>query len=172
MKTMRSHKGCQRGTQLVEMAIALPILLIISVIIYEGGRMILLHEVLNNAAREGARLSILEQNKYPVDCSAGCACPPECVEQQLKNAVMAYAARNGISDLTSAQITVRQDCQVPLTAPTTYLGCSTTCSTGGCMTASQISIQYQYTYKYLPSLHAGVPATVAIGTQAEFRNMY
>ena len=49
----------QRGAALVEAAITLPIILLISVGIFEFGRAYQTWQVLTNAAREGARLAVI-----------------------------------------------------------------------------------------------------------------
>ena len=49
----------QRGAALLETAITIPIVLLISVSIFEFGRAYQTWQVLTNAAREGARVSIL-----------------------------------------------------------------------------------------------------------------
>jgi Flp pilus assembly protein TadG len=53
---MRSEKG----VALVEAAITLPIILLISVGIFEFGRAYQTSQVLTNAAREGARLAVID----------------------------------------------------------------------------------------------------------------
>ena len=55
---MRAWRS-QRGAALVESAMVLPILLLISVGIFEFGRAYQTWQVLTNAAREGARVSVL-----------------------------------------------------------------------------------------------------------------
>ena len=45
----------QRGTQLLEFAIALPLLLLLFFVVTEGAGLVRAHQVLNNAAREGSR---------------------------------------------------------------------------------------------------------------------
>jgi Flp pilus assembly protein TadG len=49
----------QRGAALLEMAFTLPVLLLISVGIFEFGRAFEVWQVLTNAAREGARVAVL-----------------------------------------------------------------------------------------------------------------
>jgi Flp pilus assembly protein TadG len=56
MKRMRSEKGAA----LIEAAITVPIILLISVGIFEFGRAYQTQQVLTNAAREGARLAVIE----------------------------------------------------------------------------------------------------------------
>jgi len=49
----------QRGAALIETAITIPLVLLVSVAIFEFGRAYQTWQVLTNAAREGARVSIL-----------------------------------------------------------------------------------------------------------------
>ena len=56
MTRIRSEKG----TALIESAVTIPILLLISVAIFEFGRAYQTWEVVTNAAREGARIAVLE----------------------------------------------------------------------------------------------------------------
>lgn len=51
----------ERGAALLETAITLPLVLLISVAIFEFGRAYQVQQVLTNAAREGARVAVLEQ---------------------------------------------------------------------------------------------------------------
>lgn len=54
----------ERGTQLVEFAIVLPVVVLLSLIVAEGANMFRVYELVANAAREGARLSSLYQYSY------------------------------------------------------------------------------------------------------------
>ena len=56
MKRMRSEKG----NALLEAAVTVPIILLISVGIFEFGRAYQTQQVLTNAAREGARMAVIE----------------------------------------------------------------------------------------------------------------
>jgi Flp pilus assembly protein TadG len=59
MTRMRRLLACERGTALLETAMTLPLLLIVSVGIFEFGRAFQTQQVLTNAAREGARLAVM-----------------------------------------------------------------------------------------------------------------
>jgi Flp pilus assembly protein TadG len=58
MKRLRN----QRGAALLETAITIPIVLLISVSIFEFGRAYQTWQVLTNAAREGARVAVLTES--------------------------------------------------------------------------------------------------------------
>src|SRR5262245_34326499 len=56
---MRTRLRNERGAALIETAVTIPIILLISVAIFEFGRAYQTWQVLTNAAREGARISVL-----------------------------------------------------------------------------------------------------------------
>ncbi|OFW17380.1 MAG: hypothetical protein A3F69_06130 [Acidobacteria bacterium RIFCSPLOWO2_12_FULL_66_10] len=59
MTRMRTLLNGERGTALLETALTLPLLLLVSVGLFEFGRAYQTWQVLTNAAREGARLAVL-----------------------------------------------------------------------------------------------------------------
>ena len=59
MKRLRSRGRSERGQALLETAITLPILLLVSVGIFEFGRAYQTWQILTNAVREGARVAVL-----------------------------------------------------------------------------------------------------------------
>ena len=83
----------QRGAALVEAAITLPIILLISVGIFEFGRAFQTSQVLTNAAREGARLAILEG---PTDAD-------------VRARVQQYLAGGGLAALADSNILVSRN---------------------------------------------------------------
>ena len=54
----------ERGTQLIEFAIVLPVIMLLALIVAEGANMFRVYELVANAAREGARFSSLPQYSY------------------------------------------------------------------------------------------------------------
>jgi len=58
-KTNRQGWSSERGTAILETAMTLPLLLLVSVGIFEFGRAYQTWQVLTNAAREGARVAVL-----------------------------------------------------------------------------------------------------------------
>ena len=71
MDMIKKHRlSNERGAALLEVAITLPIVLLVSVGIFEFGRAYQTAQVLTNAAREGARVSILiEKTDLQVDAA-------------------------------------------------------------------------------------------------------
>ncbi len=55
----RSLLRCEKGAQLVEFALVLPLLLLVVLAIADFGFMFQRYEVVTNAAREGARIAVL-----------------------------------------------------------------------------------------------------------------
>jgi Flp pilus assembly protein TadG len=54
-----THRRSERGAELVEFALVFPLLLLVSLGIIDFGLLFQRYEVLTNAAREGARVSVL-----------------------------------------------------------------------------------------------------------------
>lgn len=65
-----SRAGRARGQSLVEFALVLPILLIIFMGIFDFGRAIYAFNSVSNAAREGLRVAIVNQNSAAIDKEA------------------------------------------------------------------------------------------------------
>jgi Flp pilus assembly protein TadG len=57
--TGRPRKSCDRGQSLVEMAIVLPVLLLLVIGMVEFARAWMFQQVITNIAREGARLAVI-----------------------------------------------------------------------------------------------------------------
>ncbi len=58
----RRAPGGRRGQALVEFALAIPIFLLLMVALFDLGRAVFAYNTLTNAAREGARLAIVNQD--------------------------------------------------------------------------------------------------------------
>jgi Flp pilus assembly protein TadG len=80
----------QRGAALIETAITLPLVLLVSVSIFEFGRAYQTWQVLTNAAREGARVAVLEQY----------------TDAQVSNIVKNYLTGGRLTNAANATITV------------------------------------------------------------------
>jgi Flp pilus assembly protein TadG len=78
----------ERGAALLETAITIPILLLISVAIFEFGRAYQTWQVLTNAAREGARIAILIDK----------------TDSDVQNAVKNYISSGGLPATASIDI--------------------------------------------------------------------
>jgi Flp pilus assembly protein TadG len=109
----------ERGTALLEVAMTLPVLLLVTVGIMEFGRAYQTQQVLTNAAREGARVAVL-----PVS-------PTGAVQARVTN----YLAAGQIGNPTSAQVTVSP----------TVISMGGTATTAG----SKVTVSYPYTFMVL-----------------------
>ncbi len=139
----------QRGTQVVELAIVLPLLAFLALLVTEGADFVRVHEVLNNAAREGARLSA-QQGMQGNTTSVVTA-----VQNYITN------ESGGRVQGSTATVTVVQN----LLIPTNYGNGAVN------IPASRVTVTYAYTFKYLPAFVTGnVP--VNLQASAEFGNLY
>jgi Flp pilus assembly protein TadG len=82
----------QRGAALIETAITLPLVLLVSVSIFEFGRAYQTWQVLTNAAREGARVSILTDQ----------------TDAQVTSAVRNYMTSGRLPNAASAPVVVER----------------------------------------------------------------
>jgi Flp pilus assembly protein TadG len=138
------RRSDQRGAMLMELALVFPFLILILMIVLEGSRVVRAHQVLNNAAREGARLSILVENQSPSGITA------------IQNAVVAYAAANHIV-IQPTDVTVNQAFPVAVGATT--------------VPGSQVTVSYFYTLNYLSIFEwLGVPGTYTLTGRVVFQN--
>jgi len=88
MKRMRNEKGAA----LIEAAVTVPIILLISVGIFEFGRAYQTQQVLVNAAREGARLAVIEGS----------------TDAQVRERVNAYLTAGGLTAVGDGAIPINR----------------------------------------------------------------
>jgi Flp pilus assembly protein TadG len=122
MRTQRSlvRRLCgQRGQALIETALTLPIVLVISISIFEFGRALQVWQLLTNAAREGARVAVL----------------PNADETAIKQRVLDYMAAGGLQNRNIDQITVVPNAEIVMS--------------GNTVSASEITIAYPFTFMVL-----------------------
>ena len=113
----------ERGTQIVELAVSLPLLMFLTLVIIEGGKLVHFHQVINNAAREGARLSSQVENRGAASA--------------IQDAVVQYAANNNLVISTSD---VAVDQAQPIALPD-----------GSVMLSSLVTVTHSYSFQYLPN---------------------
>lgn len=116
---LRSRMNAERGQALLEMALVLPIVLLISVGIFEFGRAYQTTQVMTNAAREGARVAIL----------AGAT------QQDVRDRVTTYLQGGQLPNYASATIAIDQ-------AVTMSIGTKTA-------TASRVTVSYPFSFMVL-----------------------
>ena len=143
---MRTRMRSERGAALLEAAITIPMLLLISVGIFEFGRAWQTWQVLTNAAREGARLAVLP------DPTAGV--PEARVREYMTGGQLPGAQTAAVSVNRSSSITVN----------------------GAAVSASEVTIDYPFSFIVLqpvarlvsPGTSLGGPLTMR--AQAVMRN--
>lgn len=168
--TRHASRRRERGTQVAELALVLPLLAFLALGISEGAAFVRVHQVLNNAAREGARLSAQQQffgnptatiqqatsqyacnNGVKIGSGYGATCPASTIP------CSAIAGVEPITPVQNATITLPGSIAVP---------------------ASTVKVSCTYTLKYVPSLSkmlsggGGVGAKVTLGGTAEFQNFW
>lgn len=166
---MRRASCTERGTQLLEFAIVLPVIVFIALIVAEGANMFRVYEVVTNAAREGARLAVLAQ--YSPTIQRISAQHPACVfkngslnaSDQVCQDVANYAQNNGligngIQQCSTLTVNVNQGYQAPGTSNSNY---------------SQVNVVCAYQLRWLPQLpFYTVARALNISDTAVFENLY
>src|SRR5215469_15929864 len=142
---MRRIRTMERGTVMVELALLLPLLILIVMLVLEGSRLVRTHQVLNNAAREGARLSVQPEHQ------GGTA--------DITSEVINYASQNGIA-IAAGNVAINQSASIATPS-------------GISISASQVTVTYSYKVSYLGVFTwLGMPGTYPLQGAAEFRNFY
>ena len=140
------RSGSDRGSALLEVALTLPLILLVSVAIFEFGRLFQTWEVLGNAAREGARVAIL-----PNTPAGG---PEATARSYMQSGQLPSYASAGVS-VTTVEIPI---------------------GGGATATASRVTINYPFQFIMLqPVARLITPATslgaaITVSTSAEMRN--
>lgn len=161
MRTI-DRKARERGTQIVELAAVLPLLVFLGLAVSEGAGMIRAHQILNNAAREAAHLSAFQENAGNLSF--------------LQDTATCYLVRNGVAP-PSRQ--VPSFCPVS-NAPPTCTSYAVTVNQGVLvpdgavsMPASQVTVSCGYQLNFLPRLPwLGISNIVNMSGKAEFRNFW
>jgi Flp pilus assembly protein TadG len=129
-----------RGAALLEMALALPMMLLIAAGIFEFGRAYQTWQIITNAAREGARIAVL----------------PGTTDSMVTTRVKTYMSDGMLSDSAAATVAIQRDATISMGA--------------GTATASRITISYPFTFVVLqpisklinPSSTLGAPLTMSV----------
>ncbi len=128
----------ERGSALLEMALTLPIMLLVSIGIVEFGRAYQTWQVLTNAAREGARIAVL----------------PGTDDASVTSRVRTYMSDGQLSNSATATVTITRNNVIAIGA--------------GTASASRVTVDYPFTFMMLqpiaklvdPHSTAGVPLTM------------
>jgi Flp pilus assembly protein TadG len=156
-KMSRTSRNSERGTQLLELAIVLPLLVFLASLVSEGADFIRVHQVLNNAAREGAKFSSMPENSC-----ATAPVPATCIAA-IQSAVVNYANNNHVT-ITTANVDVNQQAAWVVPAGTTKG-----------FWVSQVTVSYSYPIAYLKMAPGFIPAnqtSILLRGIAQFQNFY
>ena len=122
--TISKRLKSERGAELIEFALVLPLLLLVVLGIAEFGFMFMRYEVLTNAAREGARMAVL----------------PGYATLDVQNRVVAYANAGGIRNptLTIGNVVIT----------------NTTIPVAGqpAMPCRRVTVTYSYSYQFMDGI--------------------
>jgi Flp pilus assembly protein TadG len=177
MKLISPLQRKQRGTQIAEFALVLPLLAFLALLVTEGSGLVRMHQALNNIAREGARLAAQPENQPTSDRSA-----------DMVAAMKAYAANNSVVFPTLTETSANNTTYVYVWSGTATGSPTWACSnlsitieqgrnvvTGAGFTfeASQVTVACGYALQYLPKLpFFTVSGVINLRGAAQFRNMY
>ena len=112
---MRRLKN-ERGAALLETAVVLPLVLLVSVSIFEFGRAYQVFQIMTNAAREGARIAVL----------------PSATDADVVNRVQTYLVEGQIANPATATVTINH-------AVTVSIG-------GGNAPATLVTVSYPFSF--------------------------
>lgn len=162
--TERRRRHAQRGTQILEFAIVLPILMFFAMAVSEGASFIHAHEVLNNAANEAARIASLAENASWDGGQNSVAIQAAC--DYLRANSGAFVNWNAAKDTTCSDpaFTIQVTRVTLADAPIVN---------GVAMTSSQAVVMYRYPLQMFPALSwVGLPNPLPLRGTAQFRNFY
>ena len=123
----------ERGAALLDAAHTLPTLLLVAVGIFEFGRAYQTWQILTNAAREGARMAVLPDPT------------PGIVETRVRE----YMAAGQLSEYGTATVDVNRSASLTVN--------------GGAVSASQVSIDYPFSFIVLQPVARLVAPTTSLG---------
>jgi Flp pilus assembly protein TadG len=136
----------ERGAELIEVALTLPLLLLVSVGIFEFGRAYQTWQILTNAAREGARLAVLPSGSVSA----------------VQSRVRQYMQDGQLSNAADATISVDQTATISIGVQTA--------------TASIVTVNYPFRFIMLNPVarlvvrNSTVGAPLTLTASAEMRN--
>jgi Flp pilus assembly protein TadG len=149
MAGLRQRGRGERGAALLEMALTLPLLLLVCVGILEFGRAYQTWQVLTNAAREGARIAVL----------------PGTDDDAVRSRVKEYMAAGQLPKANDTVVTIDIDRNQTVSIGT------------GTASASQITVNYPFDFVVLDPIARlatgqgnGTPSTLNMVATATMRN--
>jgi Flp pilus assembly protein TadG len=141
IRSRRNRLGNDRGSELIELAIVLPILLVVCAGIMDFGMLFQRYEVLTNAAREGARLGSLPGGYTTAD---------------IQNRVNDYLTSSGLNAAPSPYPTVTY-------TPVVVGG------TGPTVNMVQVTVQYPSELTFLGAIVGSGYGTITLQASSQMR---
>lgn len=161
---MKPHNRANRkelGTQLVEFAIVMPMIVLLFFVVTEGAALVRTHQLLNNAAREGSRLCAAGGSDKVCINTDSTAAPTNSIVMQVRQYIATADPK-----LNSGNV------KVEIQSPVSVTYTSTTGTTLS-MNTNIVRVSYPYTLRYLPVFSAGlISPTFTLRAKAQFRNLY
>ena len=145
-RTLKRAARSERGSVLLEMAMTLPLLLLVSVAIFELGRAYQTQQILTNAAREGARMAVL----------------PDASAPNIETRVRQYMTQGQLSNVSDATVAITTTAQIPMGAAN--------------VSASVVTVNYPFVFTVLGpvarlvSSSSTIPGAITLTAAAEMRN--
>jgi Flp pilus assembly protein TadG len=164
--TKRRRRHAQRGTQILEFAIVLPILMFFAIAVSEGASFIHAHEVLNNAANDAARIASLAENADGWNPGPENSFAVQAACDYLRANSGAFVNWNAAKDTTCGNpaFTIQVTRVTLADAPIVN---------GVAMSSSQAVVVYRYPLQMFPALSwVGLPNPLPLRGTAQFRNFY
>jgi Flp pilus assembly protein TadG len=166
-RTERQRRHGQRGTQIVEFAVVLPILIFLVMAVTEGAAFVRTHQVLNNAAREAARTAAAVENLNgwdPVTQQNSIAIQAACNYLRANSGAFVNWNPTSDSSCSDAAFTIQVTRLEGVDAPSVN---------GVAISASRAVVTYRYQLNMVPALPSvGLPNPLPLTGTAEFRNLY
>jgi len=142
----KDRRRGERGSAMLEAAVTLPILLLVAAGIFEFGRAYQTWQVLTNAAREGARVSVLPNS------------PASAAESRARD----YMESGQLPNFATAAVVVDKNATLQVS--------------GNAVTASQVTVQYPFDFIVLQPIallvdaNSQTPGSVTMVASAVMRN--
>ena len=171
----RSSRNNERGSQIVEFAVGLPLIILLALLVAEGANMFRVFQLVTNAAREGARLSTLPQDRYIAinnTTNYNLTNPQTCTfdaTNKTNNHPVCQAVANYIQYNNAVGSNYAQ---CPSLAVTVNQGFSPTNDSGNSH-YSGVSVTCPYSLRFLPKLpFYTIASTISITRRTALRNFY
>ena len=133
MTTRRGRARDERGTALIETALTFPLVLLLSVSVFEFGRAFQHWQILTNAAREGARIAVL----------------PGTSDEDVSDRVQSYLEAGRLAAADEATVAIARNDEISIGDATA--------------SASTVSISYPFEFIVLQPLMPLVVSSSTVG---------